>query len=108
MKIDYYWKEMDYGKHIINKNPSFPNILVIDFGIKNSQLRALLQHDIQLTVTDPNHDIPEILNKEYDGIFLSNGPGDPRASKYIVNQLKSVLKLGIDIPILGICYGHQV
>ena len=97
------------SKIIINENPNLLNILVVDCGIKNSQLRALLKHNVQLTIVGPNYKfIDEIRNKEYDGIFLSNGPGDPTTSTSVVEQLRSIFYMKINIPIFGICYGHQL
>ena len=61
--------------YIINENLDLLNILVIDCGIKNSQLRALLKHNVQLTVVSPFYDFySKVKNKKYDGIFISNGP----------------------------------
>ena len=58
---------------------------------------------------DTNYDfLPEICNKEYHGIFISNGPGDPNLSRSVVKILKSIFHLNINIPIFGICYGHQL
>ena len=48
------------------------------------------------------------LNKKYDGIFISNGPGDPTSSKFIIEQLKQIFDSNYKIPIFGICYGHQL
>ena len=98
------------NKIIINENPELLNILVIDCGIKNSQLRALLKHNIQLTVVDTQYNfISEVLKNEYDGIFLSNGPGDPTTSKFVVEQLKVLFSNDLfNTPVFGICYGHQL
>ncbi len=58
------------------------NILVIDCGIKNSQLRALLKHNVRLTIVDTRYNfLQEVFDKKYNGIFISNGPGNPEASK---------------------------
>ena len=94
---------------IINENSQLLNILVIDCGIKNSQLRALLKHNIQLTVVDLNYNFAnEVLDNKFNGIFISNGPGDPKYSKNVIEQLKIILKSDYEIPIFGICYGHQL
>ena len=109
LKIDTDKSNIENGKLIINKNSDSLNILVIDCGIKNSQLRALLKYNIQLTVVNSEYDFyEEILSKKFDGIFISNGPGDPNNSKFIVYQLKNLFNSNIDIPIFGICYGHQL
>ena len=80
LKLDLFGKgnNIKSNKIIINQNSDLLNILVIDCGIKNSQLRALLKYNIQLTVVDTNYDfLNEVFTSEYDGIFLSNGLGDP-------------------------------
>ena len=85
------------------------NILVIDCGIKNSQLRGLLKYNVQLTVVNTEYIfLNEVLNKEYDGIFISNGPGDPTTSTSVVDQLKQIFESNYIIPVFGICYGHQL
>ena len=88
LKIDLFGTKTQTKKTIINENSKLLNILVIDCGIKNSQIRSLLKFNVQLTIVDINHYfIDEVLNKCYDGIFISNGPGDPTTSSDIVNQL---------------------
>lgn len=109
MKIDLYAKKRLGDKIILNENPLLLNILVIDCGIKNSQLRALLKNNVQLTVVGPNFnffDGSKLI--EYHGIFLSNGPGDPTVSTEVVKRLKNIFEMDIHIPIFGICYGHQL
>ena len=85
----YYNKQI-----IINENPNLLNILVIDCGIKNSQIRALLKHNVQLTIVDTNYNfINKVFNNKYDGIFISNGPGNPKSSVNVVSQLKQIFGL---------------
>jgi carbamoyl-phosphate synthase / aspartate carbamoyltransferase len=104
-----YNKRLNESKIVINENPALLNILVIDCGIKNSQIRGLLKYNVQLTVVSPNFNFfdGETLIK-YHGIFLSNGPGDPTVSTEVVKRLKNIFKMDIHIPIFGICYGHQL
>ena len=109
LKIDIFGEKNKENKIIINKNPNLLNILVIDCGIKNSQIRSLLKHNVQLTLVNTSYNfIIEILNKTYDGIFISNGPGDPSISTFVVEQLKTIINSELNIPIFGICYGHQL
>lgn len=109
LKIDLFGRKSQGDKVILNENPHLLNILVLDCGIKNTQLRALLKYNVQLTVVGPNFKFfDEDRLIEYHGIFLSNGPGDPSVSTGVVNQLKSIFKLDVHIPIFGICYGHQL
>ena len=111
LKIDIFGKKNQeiQDKIIINENPNLLNILVIDCGIKNSQIRALLRHNVQLTIVNTNYNfVNEIYDNKYDGIFLSNGPGDPTSSNLVTEQLKIIFESDKIIPIFGICYGHQL
>ena len=113
LKLDLFSSPISGNKVVINRSPKLLNILVIDCGIKNSQLRGLLKHQVQLTVVNTEYRFLEEVQKgEYNGIFISNGPGDPRSSYLIVNQLKELFSQENNssqkIPIFGICYGHQL
>jgi len=109
LKLDLFGKETSGNKIIINANKDLLNILVIDCGIKNSQLRALLKNNIQLTIVDTKYNfLEEVFDNTYDGIFISNGPGDPTNSQFVVEQLKVLFKCEKPIPVFGICYGHQL
>ena len=84
-----------------------PKIVVIDFGVKRNILRHLvnLNADVVVLPEDTNSEI--IQNCKPDGIFLSNGPGDPAATeKKCRKLLDSIFKL--NIPVFGICIGHQL
>ncbi len=80
-------------------------IAAIDFGIKKNILRILQSHGCRITVFPANVSADEILDFNPDGVFLSNGPGDPAAVTYGIKTVKSLL--GIK-PIFGICLGHQI
>ncbi len=88
------------------KAPSH-HIVAIDFGAKWNILRALANAGARVTVLPATASAADILGRKPDGIFLSNGPGDPAATaKYAVPVLKDLLPSGI--PIFGICLGHQL
>src|SRR5690606_24915728 len=81
-------------------------IAVYDFGIKQNILREFLKFDTELKIFPAQTDYKEILDYKPDGIFLSNGPGDPEAVKYGIENTQSLMDKGI--PIFGICLGHQL
>ena len=88
-----------------SSNPKY-RIAVYDFGIKENILREFLQFDTELKVFPAKTDYQEILDYKPDGIFLSNGPGDPDAVKYGIENTKALVPTGV--PIFGICLGHQL
>ncbi|KAI4500859.1 hypothetical protein M0802_004070 [Mischocyttarus mexicanus] len=87
-----------------NPNGS-PRICVVDCGLKYNQLRRLLNRGARVDVVPWNYDLKAI---EYDGLFLSNGPGDPSMCKTTIENLTSVLASTKKKPIFGICLGHQL
>ncbi len=87
--------------------PSAPHVVVIDYGIKENILRKLSAHGARLTVMPSTTTLEEIHEHKPDGIFLSNGPGDPEAVKDTIAMLKQLIKRD-EQPIFGICLGHQL
>ena len=88
-------------------NKFVPRIVVIDFGVKMNILRHLVNLNAEITVLSENAKIEDIIKINPNGIFLSNGPGDPSATeKKCRNLLQSILNL--KIPVFGICIGHQL
>ncbi len=83
-----------------------PLVVVVDYGVKRSILRHLAQRGCRVRVLPARTPAEEIVAMEPDGIVLSNGPGDPAAIGYAVEQVRTLLKSGV--PILGICLGHQL
>lgn len=81
------------------------SIVAIDYGIKFNILRCLDRAGFKITVVPANSKPQEILRLEPDGIFLSNGPGDPAAVRYAVDNISDLLGRR---PIFGICLGHQL
>ena len=87
-------------------NPDF-HIVAIDYGAKRNILRQLAEQGARVTVVPATATPKDILAHEPDGIFLSNGPGDPAATgKYAVPTIKTLLETGK--PMFGICLGHQL
>ncbi|MBZ9711254.1 glutamine-hydrolyzing carbamoyl-phosphate synthase small subunit [Mesorhizobium sp. B3-2-1] len=83
------------------------HVVAIDYGVKRNILRLLAGLGAKVTVVPAKTDAEEILAMQPDGIFLSNGPGDPEATgDYAVPVIQDLLKT--DIPVFGICLGHQM
>jgi carbamoyl-phosphate synthase small subunit len=82
-----------------------PHIVAYDFGIKYSILRSLTQSGFRVTVVPYNTSADEVIRMSPDGIFLSNGPGDPESLVSIKND---ILRLAERYPTFGICLGHQL
>tara|TARA_B100000965_G_scaffold350394_1_gene324264 strand:+ start:486 stop:1664 length:1179 start_codon:yes stop_codon:yes gene_type:complete len=98
-------------KEIFNWNPkdikSKIKIVAIDYGIKHNILNSLKKYNAEIIVVPAKTGSKEILEFNPDGIFLSNGPGDPKATgKYAIPIIKELIKS--EIPIFGICLGHQL
>jgi carbamoyl-phosphate synthase small subunit len=95
--------EKGYGKQT---NPRF-HVVAIDYGAKRNILRCLASVGAKVTVVPATATAEEILQHKPDGIFLSNGPGDPAATgEYAVPVIRKLLDTGI--PLFGICLGHQI
>ncbi|MEP3276589.1 MAG: glutamine-hydrolyzing carbamoyl-phosphate synthase small subunit [Stappiaceae bacterium] len=89
------------------KNDGLFHIVALDFGIKRNILRLLTDADCRVSVLPANATGNEILALNPDGVFLSNGPGDPAATgDYAVDGIRQVIDA--DIPVFGICLGHQM
>ena len=91
--------------YLFNKKNQQYKISVIDFGVKLSILQQLMSYDCQIKVFPANSSEKEILENNPDGVFLSNGPGDPEAVTYGIKTVKNILGKK---PIFGICLGHQI
>ncbi|MDF7679886.1 glutamine-hydrolyzing carbamoyl-phosphate synthase small subunit [Enterobacteriaceae bacterium ESL0689] len=82
------------------------HIVVYDFGVKRNILRMLVDRGCHLTVVPAQTPAQQVLAMNPDGIFLSNGPGDPAACDYAIDAIHAFLTT--DIPLFGICLGHQL
>lgn len=101
----YYFKEnFDYSEKSFKGKGKY-KIAVIDCGLKYNQLRLLSEREAECLVFPAKSSASEILNSDPDGIFLSNGPGDPAPLSYIINTVKELLGKK---PLFGICLGHQI
>uniref|UniRef100_A0A8C4LVK0 Multifunctional protein CAD n=1 Tax=Equus asinus TaxID=9793 RepID=A0A8C4LVK0_EQUAS len=82
-----------------------PRILALDCGLKYNQIRCLCQRGAEVTVVPWDHVLD---SQEYEGLFLSNGPGDPASYPSVVSALSHVLSEPNPRPVFGICLGHQL
>lgn len=83
-----------------------PLVVAYDFGVKQNILRRLTSHGLRVTVVPASTPAGEVLAMQPDGIFLSNGPGDPAGVPYAAAAVRELLETGI--PTFGICLGHQI
>jgi carbamoyl-phosphate synthase small subunit len=105
----YDWKTLDASGYLL-KPEGFDSsekyhVVVIDYGVKHNILERLQSYGCRLTVVPSTTTAEEILALDPDGIFLSNGPGDPDAVKYGIETIRGLLGRK---PIFGICLGHQL
>ena len=89
-----------------NKTSSKLKVAVYDYGVKKNILRMLVDRGCKLTVFNAKAPLEDLLAINPDGVFLSNGPGDPEPCDYAIRSIKKLLEK--DIPIFGICLGHQL
>ena len=82
------------------------HVVAYDFGAKRNILRMLVDRGCRLTVVPAKTPAEEVLKMNPDGIFLSNGPGDPAPCDYAIDAIEKFLET--DVPVFGICLGHQL
>ncbi len=108
-KQAYPWKEgswvLGQGHVTPTAAPQF-KVVAYDFGVKTNILRMLVDRGCDVTVVPAQTDAATVLAMNPDGIFLSNGPGDPAPCDYAITAIKQFLET--DTPIFGICLGHQL
>ncbi len=102
----YEWTQGLWRSKAKAKNEAY-HVVAIDYGVKQNILRSLAERGVKVTTVTATTSADEILDLNPDGIFLSNGPGDPAAtSKYSTPVLQKLIASGI--PVFGICLGHQL
>jgi carbamoyl-phosphate synthase small subunit len=108
-KRQYQWNEgTNWGVETGPKQRPGQRVHVVayDFGIKRNILRCLSDHGCRVTVVPAQTPADKVLAMNPDGIFLSNGPGDPEPCTYAIDAIRDLLKT--DVPVFGICLGHQL
>ena len=104
----YEWleTEWDLGAGYATQKASEFHVVAYDFGVKRNILRMLASRGCRITVVPAKTPAKEVLAMKPDGIFLSNGPGDPEPCDYAISATQEIL--ATDIPLFGICLGHQI
>lgn len=104
----YPWTEGSWtlGKGFASPSGARFKVVAYDYGVKRNILRMLVDRGCDLTVVPAQATAQEVLALKPDGIFLSNGPGDPEPCDYAIESIKALLET--DIPVFGICLGHQL
>ncbi|AGH39232.1 Carbamoyl-phosphate synthase small chain [Bibersteinia trehalosi USDA-ARS-USMARC-188] len=109
----YEWTEGEWHLPVTNhgkpfntqQHPEF-HIVAYDFGVKTNILRMLAERGCKITVVPAKTTAEEVLAYNPDGVFLSNGPGDPEPCDYAISAIKTILET--KLPVFGICLGHQL
>ena len=110
-KQQYLWKkpsetDFDVRKRYSVKSKKF-KVVAIDFGIKKSILNRLVSHGCEILILPSRSSMKDVLSNKPDGIFFSNGPGDPSSVSEGIDLARSLIEFG-EIPMFGICLGHQI
>lgn len=98
---DGLWERPDVPKPDVH-------VIAYDFGIKLNILRHLADQGVRVTVVPSDTSVEHVLSREPDGVFLSNGPGDPSALPDVVERIKALVDRAPQLPVFGICLGHQL
>lgn len=114
-KTTYPWREAEWELHGPDDKPAYrtleqtkltKKVVAYDFGAKRNILRMLTERGCELTVVPAQTSAAEVLAMNPDGVFFSNGPGDPGPCDYAIAAAKEIIEKGI--PTFGICLGHQI
>ncbi|MCU7959785.1 MAG: glutamine-hydrolyzing carbamoyl-phosphate synthase small subunit [gamma proteobacterium symbiont of Bathyaustriella thionipta] len=106
----YSWKQsgwsLEEGYQELDEQQAAFHVVAYDFGVKRNILRMLADRGCRLTVVPANTPAQEVLSLSPDGVFLSNGPGDPQPCDYAIKAIQQICEQ--QIPVFGICLGHQL
>jgi len=106
----YQWRETTWSLrdgYQVRADDELPlHVVAYDYGVKRNILRMLVNRGCHLTVVPAQTPAAEVLALKPDGVFLSNGPGDPEPCDYAITAISELLET--DIPVFGICLGHQL
>jgi carbamoyl-phosphate synthase small subunit len=105
----YTWNESSWqlgeGHKTLTGAKKF-KVVAYDYGVKRNILRMLADRDCELIVVPAKTSAADVLALNPDGVFLSNGPGDPEPCTYAIEAIKTIVDT--DLPVFGICLGHQL
>lgn len=105
----YTWNEgtwdLEQGHKSISAEKEF-KVVAYDFGVKRNILRLLADQGCDVKVVPAQTSAKDVLAEKPDGVFLSNGPGDPEPCDYAISAIKEIIETGV--PVFGICLGHQL
>ncbi len=109
----YHWQDPSYRFHDDEEPRNAPaadraryQIVAYDYGVKKNILRLLTDRGCRITVVPAQTPASRVFNTKPDGVFLSNGPGDPGACDYAIRAIREIVDAGV--PVFGICLGHQL
>ncbi|MFZ4118574.1 MAG: glutamine-hydrolyzing carbamoyl-phosphate synthase small subunit [Polynucleobacter sp.] len=114
-KTAYPWREAEWELHGPDGKPAYRSldtnkpskkVVAYDFGVKRNILRMLTERGCELMVVPAKTTAAEVLAMKPDGVFFSNGPGDPGPCDYAISAAKEIIEKGV--PTFGICLGHQI
>jgi carbamoyl-phosphate synthase small subunit len=104
----YEWQETEWvlGAGHGQRSEALRHVVAYDFGVKRNILRKLASRGCRITVVPAQTSASDVLAYKPDGIFLSNGPGDPEPCDYAISAIRTLLDA--NVPMFGICLGHQL
>ena len=107
-KTPYEWTESTWALGAGYRRPGAPrfHVVAFDYGVKHNILRMLAERGCRVTVVPAETPAREVLAMRPDGVFLSNGPGDPEPCDYAIAAIREIVDAGM--PTFGICLGHQL
>jgi carbamoyl-phosphate synthase small subunit len=105
-QYDWTQREWELGEGYRDESETKFHVVAYDFGVKRNILRMLAGRGCKITVVPAKTQANEVLAMKPDGVFLSNGPGDPEPCDYAIAATKQILSEGV--PLFGICLGHQI
>jgi carbamoyl-phosphate synthase small subunit len=105
-QYDWTQREWKLGQGYRDVDDTKFYVVAYDFGVKRNILRMLAERGCKITVVPAKTNAADVLALKPDGVFLSNGPGDPEPCDYAINATRKFIEVGV--PLFGICLGHQI